>query len=595
VFKVVAPGVAAGVCGVNLRMHRIDSERWIVMMATDRPMCLVLAIALMYALPCELPAQIADSIHVGGTIVTMSQQLPVAEAVACRGDRIIAVGLERDIRKLADANTRVHDLSGKVMIPGLYAAHDHFPAVGRQGIVTADLNSPPIGAVASIADLLQALEGRAGGVSKGQWVTGRGYDDTLLKERRHPTRNDLDKVSTDHPIWITHTSGHLGVANSLALSIAGIDAKTHQPEGGRIQLDPTTGEPNGVIEASLGLVTRRIPAISAAEQLRCTQAAVEKYVRQGVTTAVVAAGGTSSVKHLKTAIEEGVLPFRVITMTSGGPYPEAREIVRKLNSPLLKTGAIKLLQDGSIQGYTGYLADPYFQSRNGDDAYRGYPLRSREALTQRVTQLHAEGFQMAIHGNGDEAIDDILHAYQAAQVKFPRSDARHRIEHAQTAREDQIDEMKRLGVAPSYFVGHVYYWGDRHRDLFLGPERAARISPLQSTIRRGIRFTIHDDTPVTPVDPLQLVWVSANRLTTDGKVLGPEQRISPMQALRAVTIDAAWQNFEEEFKGSIEEGKLADFVILDANPMATEVGGIREIKVLETIVGGKTIFLSTDQ
>ena len=207
-----------------------------------------------------------------------------------------------------------------------------------------------------------------------------------------------------------------------------------------------------------------------------------------------------------------------------------------------------------------------------------------------VKELHEAGYQIAIHGNGDAAIDDILYAFGEAQKNFPREDARHRIEHCQMVREDQLDAIQRLGISPSFFVGHVYYWGDRHRDIFMGPERAARISPLQSAIDREIRFTVHDDTPVTPVNPIQLIWVSVNRLTKSNQALGAAQRITPLQALRSITIDAAWQNFEEKIKGSIEPGKLADLVILDQNPLTVAPSGIRNIQVLATVVGGETVF-----
>ena len=207
-----------------------------------------------------------------------------------------------------------------------------------------------------------------------------------------------------------------------------------------------------------------------------------------------------------------------------------------------------------------------------------------------VKQLHRSGYQIAIHANGDAAIDDVIHAYREAQRDYPRPDARHRIEHCQMVRKDQLDAIAELGVTPSFFVGHVFYWGDRHRDIFMGPERAAGISALRSAIDRGIRFTVHDDTPVTPVNPLQLVWVSVNRLTKSEQVLGPDERVTPIEALRAVTIDAAWQNFEEEIKGSIEAGKLADLVILSDNPVTVDPETIRDIQVLETIVGGQTVF-----
>jgi predicted amidohydrolase YtcJ len=441
-----------------------------------------------------------------------------------------------------------------------------------------------------MAELIAALKRKADATPPGRWVTGRGYDDTLLAERRHPTRADLDQVSTSHPIWITHVSGHLGVANSLALERAKIDRTTKQPAGGRIQIDPKTNEPNGVFEESLGLVTRNIPGNSAEDQLRATRAAVEQYVRQGVTTAVLAGGSERSIENLIGAVRLGIIKFRIVTMTSGGAAKKAREAIKTLDSPLLKAGAIKFLQDGSIQGFTGYLSQPYFRLGDRDAEYRGYSLRTRGALVNVVGKLHREGYQIAIHGNGDQAIDDILAAFEQAQRDMPRPDARHRIEHCQTVRDDQLDRVKSLGVTPSFFVGHVYYWGDRHHEIFLGPERAARISPLASARSQGIHFTLHDDTPVTPVNPLQLVWVAAHRQTTGGRILGPEQRINPEQALRAITADAAWQNHEENSKGTLEVGKLADFVVLNQNLLKTEPAELRTLRVMQTVVGGQTIY-----
>jgi predicted amidohydrolase YtcJ len=547
-------------------------------------------------------ARPADAVYVNANVITLDPQNRTAQALAVRGDKIAAVGDEQTIRKLVGTDTTVHDLAGRTIIPGLYAAHDHFPGAGRIGLFTVDLASPPIGRITNMEELIAALKAKAATTPKGRWVTGRGYDDTLLAERRHPTRTDLDRVSTEHPIWLTHVSGHLGVANSLALAKAKVDRSTPQPAGGRIRTD-AAGEPTGVFEESLGFVTRLIPALTPEEQLQATEAAVKQYVRQGVTTAAIAGGSEASLEHLAFAVRRGTIPFRIVTMTSAGPAKAAREAVKELASPHLRTGAIKLLQDGSIQGYTGFLSAPYYKPGEFDSAYRGYRIRSRASLIEKVDELHQAGYQIAIHGNGDAAIDDILDAYEAALAKTPRADARHRIEHCQTVREDQLDRMQKLGITPSFFVGHVYYWGDRHRELFLGPERAARISPLASAQKRGIRFTVHDDTPVTPVNPLQLVWVAANRQTTSGQLLGPEQRITPEQALRAVTIDAAWQNFEEATKGSLEVGKLADFCVLSDNPLTIAPSGyaattpgntapekIRTITIDQTVVGGKTIY-----
>lgn len=536
-----------------------------------------------------------DTIYVNGTIVTVDERGTIAEAVAVKGDRIVMVGSDSEIRRLAGGSTTTVDLAGKTMAPGFYAAHDHFPGSGMTAVSMVDLNSPPIGKMTTMQAIVGALAAKAAETPKGEWVVGRGYDDTLIKEMRHPTRHDLDEVSRDHPIWITHISGHFGVANSRALEIAGITRATPSPEGGVIRKDPRTGEPDGVFEEVGSLVGRHVPPLPDEKRWEGFEWANRDYLEEGVTTAVIAGGSQRSVQDLQTAQARGLVTLRIVSMTSksdpGRPSAaEAGGLQTGFGSPMLQLGSVKIVQDGSIQGYTGYLSEPYHVPFRGDPEYRAYPRRSREALTQMVTEAHRAGHQIGIHGNGAAAIDDILHAFREAQREYPRPDARHRIEHCQNVREDQLDQIKELGITPSFFVGHVYYWGDRHRDIFLGPERGARVSPLASAMKRGIRFTVHDDTPVTPVRPLQLVWVSVMRLTTSGQVLGPDQRIPVQQALRAITIDAAWQNFQEDIKGSIEAGKQADFVVLTDNPLTVDSAALRDIQVLETIVGGKSVF-----
>ncbi len=535
-----------------------------------------------------------DTIWVNGTVVTMEGER-VVQAVAVLGDLIVAVGSDAAVRGLAGPETRVVDLDGRTMTPGFYAAHDHFPGSGRVAVTQVDLNSPPIGGIENMDQLVAALRARAEELPEGQWVSGRGYDDTLLAEQRHPTRADLDKASTTHPIYISHTSGHLGVANSLALELAGVTRDTPDPPGGVVRKDPDTGEPDGVFEESGGMVSRLIPPPTPEQTMEAYRWAVEDYVEDGVTTAVIAGGGRGSLTGLQRARDAGILTFRIITMMSRGApgQPSAAEaggMVSGFGDEYLKLGAIKIVQDGSNQGYTGYFTEPYHTPFKGDADYRGYPRRRREDLTTMVKELHETGYQIAIHANGDAAIDDVLHAFREAQLAFPREDARHRIEHCQMVRQDQLDAIAELNLSPSFFVGHVYYWGDRHRDIFMGPKRAAGISALRSSIDRGIRFTVHDDTPVTPVNPLQLVWVGVNRLTKTDQVLGPDERITPLEALRTVTIDAAWQNFEEDIKGSIAPGKLADLVILDGNPLTVDPTAIRDIQVQETIVGGETVY-----
>lgn len=529
-------------------------------------------------------ASAGDSLYSNGTIVSMDARGASFEAVGVRGGRIVAVGSRELVsRSLRPGFTQV-DLHGHTLLPGFYAAHDHFPEAGENDLYQVDLNSPPIGTIRNIDELVAALKRKADATPAGKWVLGWGYDDTLLAEARHPTRADLDRVSTQHPVWVVHISGHLAAANSKALEIAGVTKATAEPRGGRIRHDNLTGEPNGVFEECGSLVGRHIPGYTAEQRQASIRQAQSGYLAQGITTTVIAGASAETLHDLDAAVAAGTLRLRISALVgwrSADPMP----VMRAAGERIHLTG-VKLLQDGSLQGYTGYLAKPYYRLPEGKQDYRGYASRPREDLIRMVTDFHKRGLRVAIHGNGDAAIDDILEAFAAAQLAAPRPDARHRIEHCQTAREDQLARMEQLGVSPSFFVAHVYYWGDRHRDIFLGPERGARISPLAGALRHHLHITTHNDTSVTPVNPIMLVWTAVNRVTTSGKVLGKDQAIPVLDALRSVTSEAAWQNFEENDRGSIEPGKFADFVILDRNPLIVPPMELRDLQVLETIIGG---------
>ncbi len=540
-----------------------------------------------------------ERIYLGGPIVTVNGEDVVAEALAVAGETIVAVGDEVEIRALAGDGVEIIDLEGKALLPGFIDPHSHFPNSGRYGIEFVDLNSPPIGTMNSIPDIIEALRLEAAGKPEGTWVVGRGYDDTLLQENRHPDRWDLDKVSSRHPIFLSHISGHLGSCNSLALKLGGVTADTENPPGGVIRHHKQTGEPTGVFEepAAMALVRGKIPPGDLEHEIKVIEAAARDYLSKGVTSAQNAATDKTQMRALQESSARGLLPLRILGFPN---WEYALEISAgtaafdMVADHAIGRGAAKLFQDGSIQGYTGYLSKPYHVPFEGDESYRGYAIFPREQLLEIVTDLHQHGWQVAIHGNGDAAIDDILDAFEAAQEKHPREDARHIIVHSQMAREDQLDRIADLRAIPSFFSLHTYYWGDRHRDIFMGPERAQRISPARSAQDRGLHYTIHCDTPVVPMTPLLLVWAAVNRQTVNGASLGPEQCITPAQALRAVTIEGAYQSFEEELKGSLEPGKLADLVILSGNPL-DDAGAIRELRVEETIVGGKTVYLAPSE
>ncbi|MGH7859054.1 MAG: amidohydrolase, partial [Candidatus Binatia bacterium] len=334
------------------------------------------------------------------------------------------------------------------------------------------------------------------------------------------------------------------------------------------------------------------PQPSFLERIAIVRRATGRYASVGVATAQNGLAERATIDGLWWLSRFGLLPLRIAVWPNrqvGDEILDGSLDPGRYRTDWFRIGAVKLIADGSIQGYTAYLTKPYHAPFQGDAEYRGYPTIPRQDLVETVSRLHAAGLQVAVHGNGDAAIDDVLLALRGAQRGHPRDDPRLVVVHAQTARDDQLEAMKALGATPSFFVLHTYYWGDRHRDVFLGPDRAERISPTRSAAALGLRFSLHNDTPVVPMDPLLSVWAAVNRRTTGGRRLGDTQRIEVLQALRAVTIDAAWQMFLDGDRGSIEPGKLADFVILGADPLESPET-IRRIPVLETIVGGRTIY-----
>ena len=535
-----------------------------------------------------------DVIFFGANVITMAEDTARAEALAVRRDEIIAVGTTAELDALAGPATQRVDLGGRTVVPGFIDAHSHLDLAGQMGFTLADLRPPPIGTFSDVPSIQRALRRQLKSAGPDEWIVGSGYDDTLLREKRHLTRTDLDAVSATRPIVALHVSLHIAVANSTALALAGIDASTPQPTGGVIRKDPDTGQPTGVLEeAAMARVLSRMPPRPRAVRTEALGRGIGKYARQGITTAQDGATDLETIEVLMELDRRGRLPVRVVM------FPRAEIALRMMAgdfvldvtaSDRLTLGAVKIIGDGSIQGYTGYLREPYHVPPADDPAYRGFPAMPPAVLTGLVRDLYDGGFQVAIHANGDAAIDDALHAIEVAQAAFPRADDRPILIHAQMSRPDQLDRMAALGAVPSFFVLHTYYWGNRHRDVFMGPERAARMSPLHSARDRGLRFTIHTDAPVVPMEPLRLLWSAVNRVSTTGDVIGPDERIGPEAALRAMTLDAAYAYFKEDAIGSLEPGKKADFVVLSADPTTVDPMTIDQIQVLRTVVGGETVF-----
>lgn len=551
-------------------------------------------VAVLIAILVRPPAAPEKALYVDGVVLTMDPLNTVAEAVLVQEGEIVAIGKSSDLMSRVDEDTLVVDLRGRTLMPGFVDAHGHFPGSG-QTVFSADLNSPPIGEVNNMAELIARLGAFADRRSEG-WIVGHGYDDTLLAEKRHPTRDDLDRVSAERPVAIVHVSGHLAVVNSVGLEILGIDESTVDPEGGVIVRDPLSADgrrPNGVLEETAArAVWEYTLDLGIMDGVKMTTQAAAEYLSVGVTTASAGGMPLSVAKLLGLLSSLNQFPQRVALFPLfeevGEDLLSGAVVLDTLGDARVSVPRVKIIADGSIQGYTGYLSEPYYRPFKGDSAYRGYPSVAREELFRQVAGLYQRRIQVAIHCNGDASIDDGLDAIAAAAQAYPWPEARPLIIHAQMTRLDQIERMAELGVTPSFFSAHTYYWGDRHAAIFMGPERAANMSPARWAQEAGVRFSSHMDTPVTPMLPLQAVWSQVNRESTAGVVIGPGQTIDRLSALRAVTIDAAWQVFMDDQVGSIEPGKRADLVVLSDNPLTAL--DMRSIKVDRTVIDGATVY-----
>ncbi len=532
-------------------------------------------------------------IFIGDHIITMDDSQ--VQAVAVSGDIITATGSEDEIRTLAGEQTRIVDLGDQALLPGFIDAHGHFGGVATYSALL-DLSSPPVGSMTSIDDIVAAIQAwiRDREIPSGQLIYGVGYDDSLLAERRHPTRDDLDRASTAHPIVIRHVSGHLNAANSLALQDRGIDADTAVPEGGVMRRRPGSDEPNGVMEeTAMGLLPGTSALVDAELGWQLRRDAAEIYAGYGVTTIQESNVSRGYVEALKEQARREPFPVDIVTYTMGNPLSDealAEVVGEKDYVGGVRNGGVKFTLDGSPQGRTAWMSAPYDEGPPGVGAdYVAYPSYDPQAWRDRIDSLLARGVPVLAHANGDAAIELMIDGIDQALAGETMPDHRSVIIHAQLIRPDQLDRVQRLGIIPSYYSVHPFFWGDWHR-LSFGEDRASFISPVRATVERGIPFTIHNDSPIVPPDMMRLVEITVNRETRSGSVLGPDQRATVMEALHAITLGAAFQYFEEDSKGSITPGKRADFVILAQDPREVEPGDLAEIAIVETIARGESVY-----
>ena len=547
-------------------------------------------------------ADYADRIWSGGPIVTMNDAAMRVEAVAEKGGLIVAVGSLSDVTKLKGPNTKMVDLGGRTMLPGFYDAHGHMFIGGLQAL-SANLLAPPDGRVTDIASLQQIIRdwvaANKGAVEKFGLIMGFGYDNSTLAEHRHPTRKDLDAVSTEYPIYIVHQSGHMGAANSKAIELIGYTKDTKDPDGGVIHREPN-GAPNGVFEelahgpALIKMLSRLGPEGARA----LARAGSELWARYGFTTAEEGHSIPPVVEILRQVANEGGYKIDVVTYSN---VIVDRDYVKKNFSQDYKNrfrvAGAKLTIDGSPQGFTAWRDRPYYDPV-GDypPGYVGYASVKPKETAEAVDWSFANGIQLFVHANGEAASDSLIAGVEAATKKYgPNPDRRLTLIHGQFLRGDQVDSYNRLSVFPSLFPMHTFYWGDWHREHTVGPSLADNISPTGWVLKRGMKFSSHTDAPVAFPDSMRVLDATVTRRSRSGDILGPDQRVDVITALKAMTIWPAYQHFEEKTKGSIEVGKLADLVILSADPTAVDPETIDQIKVSETIKQGETVFATTDK
>jgi len=531
----------------------------------------------------------ADLIISSNKVILMTgHQKAQPLSIAIQNKKIVWIGSHTEAKKIQGQRIDYHN---QAILPGFIDAHGHasYLAFATQ---VANIASPPVGEVKTIKDLQENLKKfiKDSNLQPGEWVMGLGYDDSLLAEQRHPTKDDLDSVSTDHPIYLIHVSAHLGAANSMGLSLANINSESNDPPGGKIRRYENSLEPNGVFEETAAYPLQQLAMSAYKDPIGSVKKAMDIYARNGITTAQDGASSQETIALMQAADAQGMINLDIISYPIGqnGLDQNLDSINFGNYKGRLKIGGIKLILDGSPQGKTAYLTEPYYKPPHSEsDSYKGYPLIPQSEVSKWVKRYAGLNIPIMAHANGDAAADMLIEAVKNADIT---SDHRTIMIHAQTVREDQLDKMKELSIIPSYFSTHTFYWGDWHRDSVFGEDRAMRISPTKSTLNRKIPFTVHNDAPVVPPDMIRLLWSTTNRKTRSGKVLGEEQKISTYSALEAMTINAAFQHFEDDIKGSIEVGKLADLVVLSEDPLSIPVNELLELKIMATYSHGKEIF-----
>jgi predicted amidohydrolase YtcJ len=536
---------------------------------------------------------LADLLLINGKIVTVDPDFSIIEAVAVKDSNIVAVGTTSVMNVWKGSITEVIDLEGKMVLPGLIDSHLHM--VGT-GVALSQINcrTPPI---KSISDLANAVKEKASDVKPGEWILGRGWDQAKLSDHRDPNRWDLDEASPDNPVWLTRTCGHISVVNSRALEIAGLSKDTPQPVGGHIVKDEY-GEPTGILQEApaMDLVRQYIPPQDLERTADSIKRASRAFSEVGITGVIEAGIEPLDMRAYQKVATEGELTVRVNMMLRGRLAGESAEesATRIMDFPmttgygddLLRYLGLKLLIDGGVGGRTALLREPYEDDNNNT----GILIMPEEDLQRRVDAGNLAGMMVGIHCAGGKAMDIVLNAFEETDKIKPIKGRRFAIIHAYQPKEQNFEACRRLGITVASQPSFLYYLGESYYEN-VGHERSEWLKPHRAWIDNDITVASGTDSPVTPYPPFPSLWASIARRTEVNNVqMGTEQRITREEAIRLYTINGAYHTFEEDIKGSIEPGKLADMIIVDRDILTCPLDDIRDTKVLRTILGGKTVY-----
>jgi predicted amidohydrolase YtcJ len=537
----------------------------------------------------------ADLVLVNGRIVTVDPELNVAQAVAVKDGRILAVGSNDEIKALRGSSTEVIDLDGKMALPGLIDSHLHMVGTGEM-LTKINCRTPPM---KSIADIVAAIKKKVEEAKPGEWILGRGWDQAKLSEHRNPTRWDLDEVSLENPVWLTRTCGHVSVCNSKALEIAGVDSGTPQPVGGKIVKDEK-GEPTGILQESPAymLVSRHIPPPDLESTMEAIRLASKAFSEVGITSVIEAGIENLAIRAYQRVREEGDLTVRVNMMLRGRLRSSDETVeggVARISDFPMLTGygddllrflGLKLLIDGGIGGRTALLREGY----EGEPENFGIMTMPEEELQSLVDAGNLAGMMVGVHCAGGKAMDIVMNAFEKTDKIRPIDGRRFSLIHAYQPNERIFEKCRELGVVVASQPSFLYYLGDSYYEN-VGPERSKWLKPHRAWIDSEIVVASGTDSPVTPYTPFTSLWASiARRTEVKGTLMGDEQRITREEAIRMYTISGAYHTFEEGQKGSIEPGKLADMIVIDRDMLACPEDDIKDTKVLRTILGGKTVY-----